>query len=216
MASQALTPENSVNHRATALSFKAMEDVFDISYKTSIAYQPFTDREIKNPNLEALANHVDENNNPASKFPYLSEGREFYVITHNMVKEWLENAGKEASDWYAKEFYEAMRLTSEGQEYELPEYSHDNMVDLISTVIFGVTAYHELIGHVPDYCDSPFKAGFRAQKCPHSGGFSIILPHGCHRSCYIFSSSPIIGRISELYWRGRCARVGEMCMDKLH
>ncbi len=34
----------------------------------------------------------------------------------------------------------------------------------ISSVIFGVTAYHELIGHVPDYTDSPFKAGFHVPR----------------------------------------------------
>lgn len=156
VASIALTPENSLIHRSTALSYKGMQDVFDNAFTTSIALEPFTKRIIKNPNLETLASE--------GKYPYLIEGREFYNITHTMVEEWLHKAGRHASDDHAKDFYNGMRESTVGQEYELPEYSHDNMVDLVSSVIFGVTAYHELIGHVPDYTDSPFKAGFRVPR----------------------------------------------------
>lgn len=152
-ASAALIPENSLIHRSTALSFDGMQAVFDNAFTSSIALQPFTKRVIKNPELEKLAKN--------DKFPYLKEGREFYEITHAMVKEWLDKAGGKASNEHAKEFYDAMRETTKGQKYVLPEYSHENMIDLVSSIIFGVTAYHELIGHVPDYTDSPFKAGFR-------------------------------------------------------
>lgn len=155
-ASIALTPENSLIHRATALSYQGMLDVFDNAFSTSIALKPFTDRIIKNPEVKKLASE--------GKYPYLSEGREFYEITRTMVKAWLEKAGKHASDRYAKDFYNGMKESTVGQEHPLPEYSHDNMVDLVSSVIFGVTAYHELIGHVPDYTDSPFKAGFRVPR----------------------------------------------------
>ncbi len=46
----------------------------------------------------------------------------------------------------------------------MPEYTPENMKYIITTVAFTVTVYHELIGHVPDYTDSPFKVGFRIPK----------------------------------------------------
>lgn len=155
-ASIALLPEKSLIHRSTALSAKGMQDVFDNAFSKSIVLEPFTDRVIKNPELEKLATE--------GKYPYLSEGREFYNITRTMVEAWLKKAGRHAFDTHAKDFYEGMRESTVGQEYVLPEYSHENMVELMSSVIFGVTAFHELIGHVPDYTDSPFKAGFRVPR----------------------------------------------------
>ncbi len=136
-----------------------MKAVFSTAYSSSIAYQPFTDREIKNPKLKELV--YPEGEGELSKFPYLSEGCEFYEIVQNMVREWLDKAGDKANDEYALAFYKAMKQSSKGQLYELPEYIHDNMVDLLSTVIFTVTVYHELIGYVPDYTAFPDSAGFR-------------------------------------------------------
>ena len=81
-----------------------------------------------------------------------------------MVSEWLDKAGDEANDKYALDFYEAMRKSSEGQDYELPEYTPENMKYLITIIAFTVTAYHELIGHIPDYVDSPFQTGFRVPR----------------------------------------------------
>ena len=57
-----------------------------------------------------------------------------------------------------------MKESCLGQKYELPEYSHDNMVDLVTTIVWTVTGYHEIIGHVPDYFDRPDHAGFRLTK----------------------------------------------------
>lgn len=152
----ALTPDKSPIHRATNFSYKGMRQVFDNSYETSDAYEPFSKREIKNPAVEKLA---DE-----GKFPYLTEGREFYDLTRNFVTEWMEKAGDEASDEHALEFYEAMKESSKGQKYELPEYSAENMIDLMTQVMFTVTCYHELIGHLPDYACSPFANGFRVPR----------------------------------------------------
>jgi hypothetical protein len=81
-----------------------------------------------------------------------------------MVEEWLKEAKDEASDEFALDFYEAMRKCSIGQKYELPEYSVDNMVDLVTTIIWTVTGYHELIGHIPDYFNLPNHSGFRLTK----------------------------------------------------
>ncbi|GFH44117.1 predicted protein [Chaetoceros tenuissimus] len=133
-----------------------MRQVFDNSYETSDGYEPFSKREIKNPAVQKLA---DE-----GKFPYLTEGCEFYDLTRNFVTEWMEKAGDEASDEYALEFYEAMKESSKGQKYELPEYSAENMIDLMTQVIFTVTCYHELIGHQPDYTWSPFANGYRVPR----------------------------------------------------
>ena len=156
-AFQVLVPENCLIHRALALDHEGgVKKVFDNAYTTTRAYEPFTKRDIKNPAVEQLAEDGD--------FPYLTEGRQSYEMIEKMVSEWLDKAGDEANDEYALDFYEAMRKSSEGQDYELPEYTPENMKYLITTIAFTVTAYHELIGHVPDYTDSPFKAGFRVPK----------------------------------------------------
>ena len=42
--------------------------------------------------------------------------------------------------------------------------SQDAMLNLLSSVIFTVTAYHEMIGHVIDYTNLPSKAGLRLTK----------------------------------------------------
>merc|ERR1712038_994572 len=133
-----------------------MEMLFDIAYESSIAFEPFTKRKIKNPAVEKLATE--------GFFPYLADGREYYDIVIDMVTEWLDKAGDQASDEYARDFYDAMKAASKGQSYEIPDYSHENMIDVVSQIIFTVTAYHELIGHVPDYTDSPFKSGFRSPR----------------------------------------------------
>jgi len=163
LAFEVLVPDQCAIHRGTPLEYEGgFREVFNNAYSTSVAYEPFTDREIKNPKLKELA--YPEGDGETSKFPYLSEGCEFYEITRTFVREWLEKAGDEAKDEYALAFYEAMKKTSKGQAYELPEYSHDNMVNLITTVIWTVTCYHELIGHVPDYTCLPTRAGLRIAK----------------------------------------------------
>ncbi len=163
LAFEVLVPDQCAIFRATPLEYEGgFRDVFNNAYSTSVAFQPFTDREIKNPKLKELA--YPEGDDENSKFPYLSEGREFYEITRTFVSEWLEKAGDEAKDEYAIDFYEAMRKKTEGMAYELPIYSHDNMVDLITTIIWTVTCYHELIGHVTDYSIVPSRAGLRIAK----------------------------------------------------
>lgn len=152
-----LVPENCAIHRGTPLDYKeGFRPVFDNAYATSRAFEPFSKQTIKNPTLQKLA---DE-----GRFPYLTEGSETYEIMRKMVTEWLAQDGDAATDEYALNFYEAMRESTKGQDYELPEYSHENMIDMISMVCFTVTCFHELIGTVPDYTDSPFKAGLRIPK----------------------------------------------------
>ncbi len=144
-------------HRALPLEYEGgVQEVIEHSFVTSIAYQAFPEREVKNPAVKKIA--------AAGEFPYLTEGCEYFEIVRDFVKDWLKNAGDEASDKFALNFYNAMKKSSEGQAYELPTYSADAMVDLLSVIIFTVTGYHEIIGHVVDYTDLPTKAGFRVTK----------------------------------------------------
>ena len=53
-----------------------------------------------------------------------------------------------------------MKEASKGQAYTLPSMDEpDAMVNLLSTIIFTVTGYHEIIGHVVDYTILPTRAG---------------------------------------------------------
>eukprot|EP00526_Cylindrotheca_closterium_P005634 CAMPEP_0113640780 /NCGR_PEP_ID=MMETSP0017_2-20120614/21405_1 /TAXON_ID=2856 /ORGANISM="Cylindrotheca closterium" /LENGTH=574 /DNA_ID=CAMNT_0000552083 /DNA_START=19 /DNA_END=1746 /DNA_ORIENTATION=- /assembly_acc=CAM_ASM_000147 len=151
-----LVPNTCILHRSTALKYESLKDVFASSFSSSTIYEPFSEKKY-NPALQKL---IDE-----GKFPYASEGAEYYEVVRKFVKDWLDKAGDAATDKYATAFYKAMKATTKGQAYELPKMSEENaMVNMLSSIIFTVTAYHEIIGHVVDYTILPSKAGFRLTK----------------------------------------------------
>jgi hypothetical protein len=151
-----LIPNTCVLHRSTALKHSSLKDVFGMSFSDSTIFQPFTDRKY-NPALQEL---IDE-----GKFPYASEGEEYYEIVRKFVKDWFDKSGDAANDDQAKAFYSGMQASTKGQSYELPDIDEDDaMVNLLSSIIFTVTAYHELIGNVVDYTVLPSRAGFRLTK----------------------------------------------------
>ena len=148
-----LVPENSLLHRGTGFEYKALVEVFESSFESCNIFQPFPTRKI-HPSLISLSQE--------GKLPYISEGIEYYDIVKNFVKRWLDEAGEAANDDKAKAFYEAMQEDTKGQSYELPDFeSEDSMVNLISQIIFVVTAWHELVGGVVDYVSLPSQCGFR-------------------------------------------------------
>lgn len=148
-----LVPNTSVLYRASGFTYDSMKLVFDGAYTSCNAYEPFPDREI-NSALRGLSEE--------GKFPYWSEGVAYFEIVRSFVREWLEQAGAAATDQYAKAFYSAIRKTTLGMKYVLPVMGGvDDMVNLLSQIIFQVTAYHELVGHVVDYTISPSRSGFR-------------------------------------------------------
>ncbi|KAL3931647.1 MAG: hypothetical protein SGBAC_011210 [Bacillariaceae sp.] len=151
-----LVPNTCILHRSTSLKYESMKDVFASSFTSCTIFEPFSERSY-NPALQKL---IDE-----GKFPYASEGEEYYEIVRKFVHDWLEKAGDAATDAQATAFYNGMKESTKGQAYEIPEMSEPNaMVNLLSSIIFTVTAYHELVGHVVDYTILPSKAGFRLNK----------------------------------------------------
>ena len=137
-ASGALIPKFCVLHRSTGLTYEAMQEVFDMSFKTCNVYEPFPNREV-NPTLQKLAKE--------GKFPYIHEGIGYYEVVREFVVAWCSNAGAGAlQDEEAKAFYEAIRKSSEGQAYVLPPITEeDAMVDLLTQIIFTVrTSFHHL------------------------------------------------------------------------
>lgn len=154
-AFEILMPERSTLHRTSGLTIEALNSVYDSAYTSSTIFQPFPERTYNS----ALQELIDE-----GKFPFATQFSEYYEISRNFVRAWFGKAGDAASDMEAKNFYNAMKLATKGQAYELPEFSLDALVDLCSTIIFTVTAYHELIGNVVDYATSPWKSGFRVTK----------------------------------------------------
>jgi len=148
-----LVRENALLHRAPGFEFVGMEQMFAVSYETSNIFEPFPRRTVN----QALLDLAEE-----GKFPYLTEGNEYYKIVQEFVEDWLVKSGNDANDNQAIAFYEEMRLSSLGQEYEIPQYSDKwNMIDLLSQIIFSVTAYHELVGNVVDFAILPERFGFR-------------------------------------------------------
>jgi len=149
-----LAPKDGLLHRATGLEYDSMRQLFGKAYESSKIYQPFPDWKV-DPAVEVLSDN--------GKFPYLSEGIEYYNIVQKFVSDWIDKSGDAVNDVQSMAFYENVKKSTEGQAYELPEYtSKQNMVDLITQHIFTVTAFHELVGGVVAYIISTDdRAGFR-------------------------------------------------------
>lgn len=148
-----LVPKRSLLHRATAFEFDALNELFDQSYLQSTIFKPFN---------QIVFNSALTNISDNGQFPYIKEGREYYNIVRSFVMKWLKKAGDEATDEYAMNFYNAVYESSKGQAYEVPSYSTEfDMINLLSQMIFTVTAYHELVGGVVDYNLLPNRANAR-------------------------------------------------------
>eukprot|EP00547_Thalassionema_nitzschioides_P016544 CAMPEP_0194242916 /NCGR_PEP_ID=MMETSP0158-20130606/8307_1 /TAXON_ID=33649 /ORGANISM="Thalassionema nitzschioides, Strain L26-B" /LENGTH=582 /DNA_ID=CAMNT_0038978103 /DNA_START=24 /DNA_END=1772 /DNA_ORIENTATION=- len=155
-AFNSLIPDLSVLHRTSALEYSAMQEVFDMAFRESDIFEPFSDKQY-NPAVKEL---ID-----GGKLPYVSQGMEYYEIVSSFVGSWLEKAGDAVSDDQAEAFYRGMKESTKGQKYELPPYNEGkSMHKLLSSIIFTVTAFHELVGHSVDYTILPSRAGFRLTK----------------------------------------------------
>lgn len=148
-----LVPETSILHRATAFKYSSMTQLFNKAIKESNIYEPFADRKV-DPVLQQFSDD--------GKFPYIAEGVAYFEVVRTFVKNWISKAGDACKDDQAMDFYNAMRESSKGQKYEIPEHSDENMANLCAQIIFTVTAYHELVGGITDYVAVlPDRAGFR-------------------------------------------------------
>lgn len=148
-----LVPKTAILHRALGLEFESLQEVFDMAYEQCDIYKPFPDHTLA-PEIEKLCKE--------DKFPYITQGRTYWNIVHKFVSNWITESGDAAHDAQAMSFYEKLRVSSEGQAYEIPQHTSDNeMINLITQIIFTVTAYHELVGNVTDYLKLPTRAGFR-------------------------------------------------------
>lgn len=153
-ARESLIPELSLVHRATALTFESLLELFESSYKSCNIFEPFVDQKI-GTDLKKMSD--------AGNFPMHSDGVEYYTVVRDFVREWLEVAGDSAKDSYADEFYKELAAATKGMAYELPPLDTDDArIDALSQLIFVVTAYHELVGTVIDYTELPSHMGFRA------------------------------------------------------
>ncbi|KAL7564934.1 hypothetical protein ACA910_010332 [Epithemia clementina (nom. ined.)] len=149
-----LVPKFSILHRASGLDYDAMKQVFDHAFKTCNIYEPFPNRKV-DPALRKLADN--------GKFPFLTEGNQFYQVVREFVVDWFKMAGDAAmNDKEAKAFYQSIQKSTVGQAYALPDFAKmDDMVNLVTQIIFVVTWYHELVGNVVDYTSKPDRAGLR-------------------------------------------------------
>lgn len=152
MAFGTLVVETGILHRALGMEYAGMENVFDMAYDQCNIYEPFPEHKLA-PEISLMAKE--------GKFPYVTQGREYWSIIRGFVSEWITQAGDAASDQYALDFYNQMKESSKGQAYVIPDYSPENMINLLTQCIFVVTAHHELVGNTVDYINLPSSAGFR-------------------------------------------------------
>ncbi len=147
---------SSLFHRGSGLKYSSIQDLFKMAFNTCNVYEPFSKRTY----LPAIQKLADE-----GKLPYVSEGVEYDEIVRSFVRNWLKHSGDAASDDHAKAFYDAMKKSTKGHMYHLPDWStEDAMVDLLTAIIFTVTAFHELVGNVVDFAALPTRSGIRLTK----------------------------------------------------
>ena len=147
---------SSLFHRGSGLKYSSVQDLFEMAFKTCNVYEPFSKRKY----IPAVQKLADE-----GKLPYVSEGAEYDEIVRSFVRNWLKHSGDAASDDHAKAFYDAMKKSTKGHMYRLPDWStEDAMVDLLTAIIFTVTAFHELVGNVVDFTALPTRSGIRLSK----------------------------------------------------
>lgn len=153
-AFDAMLLKHSFLHRLSAFTYESLIKVYDIAYLSSNAFEPFPQRKVS-PDLMELVEQ--------GKFPFVSEGIEYYQIVEEFVRDWISKAGEQnIVDHFGRSFYEAMRRSTVGQKYVIPVYQGiDDMVHLVSQIIFMVTAYHEFVGHAVDYTSRGNRAGYR-------------------------------------------------------
>ena len=140
-------------HRASAFTETGLSKVFESSVEGSNIFQPFPEQEF-GPELQKLADD--------GKFPYRSEGMEYYKIVEEFVTEWIDNAGiEQVLDEQGKAFYQDIVDSTANQSYQVPaEFNKQNLVNVLSQFIFTVTCYHEMVGTVVEYTEKPSHAGF--------------------------------------------------------
>jgi len=158
--------ERGIFHRALGFTWEGVIQAYDFSYATSNIFQPFPQRQV-NSQLFDLSNE--------NRFPFLSEGIAYYQIVEAFVKDWMENAGDFGRDALAIAFYNAMKDSSLGQAYELPDYSEAAMIDLLSQCIFTVTGYHEVIGTIIEYTIATNRASVRISEGHVEGSLEADL-----------------------------------------
>lgn len=153
-AYRTLVPELSIIHRASALTVESINKLFLIGYTQSNIFQPFPQQPIG----EELKKLSEE-----GKFPYHSEGVAWFEIVHAFVTEWIDKAGDSSlEDSYAKKFFQGVEAATRGQRYKVHAESREAKINSLAQMIWGVTAFHEIVGTIVDYTRLPSFMGLRA------------------------------------------------------
>lgn len=206
-AFDSLVPLNSFFHRSCALTDTSFTKLFDSAYASSNVFEPFPDRQIT-PALQELSDQ--------GKFPFISEGCEYYMIVTQFVEEWISNAGVDKIlDERGLSFYENMRASSLGQKYEIPAFETvDDMVNLVSQIIFTVTAYHELVGHVVDYTSDINRAGFRIAETDETTlDVQALLLTGLISASTSVRMPPLMAEYKDFFGAGGAPRYERVAWD---
>lgn len=168
-------------HRGTGFEYESLKEVFDMAYEQCNIYQPFTEHKLA-PEVAKLAD--------VGKFPYITEGKEYWNIVHEFVTAWIGEAGDKAKDEQALAFYNDVKESTKGQAYQLSDYTSDeDMIRLITQSIFTVTAHHELVGNIVDFVKFPSRNGFRMTK-DHHGGNAIDIQSGL-MACFVGATTSV-------------------------
>jgi len=184
-----LVPINCVLHRGVGYEYSALVELFEASYLSSNVFEPFPQRALPPALLEMaeagnfpywtlgkeyyqiVKTFVTEWIQQASSAAATAAAVAAVAQQQQQNGEHGEeeectasrrNSIKTTDDKYARAFYYDMQRTNRGQEYELPfEYSEEALIEMLTTCIWTVTAYHELVGHVVDATLLPDRCGVR-------------------------------------------------------
>jgi len=153
-ASQLLTQENGLLHRATSLTFKGLRAAF-VSGLNEIRFTPHP----MNTSI-AVFDYCVKNNIP---FAYAEDGLGFYKVVRDFVTQYVDVYF--SSDEAVKEDESCKKMFGENGlrgyfkgSSGLPLWDNMNkasLVDILAFYIFEVTGMHLVVGNVAEYLISP-------------------------------------------------------------
>uniref|UniRef100_A0A7S0H403 Lipoxygenase domain-containing protein n=1 Tax=Amorphochlora amoebiformis TaxID=1561963 RepID=A0A7S0H403_9EUKA len=156
-AAESLTPEFSMSHRSSALTYKSMRQLMENGVKSCRIFQPFPEGPHATQGFQKLAKH--------GLFPYLEDGLAYHSTIKRFVTTWLSHADEtdaankktESNMDYLRNFYGEIYEQTERYAHTIGSYENDplkfraQVVELLTQCIFVVTAHHEIVGSLADF-----------------------------------------------------------------
>ncbi|GAB5368252.1 hypothetical protein AAMO2058_001303100 [Amorphochlora amoebiformis] len=149
-AAESLTPELSMSHRCSALTYASLVGAMQEGIQDCQIFRPFP-QWVEGKELIKMAK--------VGRFPFLEDGLNYYNTIRKFVQAWIQtsvdtNYLDDRNLAQLRDFYYEIKTKCLDFSYQPPHFSLDAAQDLITQFIFNVTGYHELVGSLVDFACS--------------------------------------------------------------